>query len=143
MNYNTAMPILLPEPPTAAKTPAIAQRAVAKALNYLAKQWDLSGAEIGALLHLPGSTINDWRAKSKVPMSFNAERLEARAELLLHLLASQRSLESMFANAEDQRAWLRTKHPDFGIPPLEFMQRSIESLIFMRRYLDYVRGRGA
>lgn len=137
------MAIKLPERPAAATDSAIAQKAVAKALEHLAKQWEISGTEIAQLLRVPPNTVNDWRAKGKVPLAFGEDRLDPRAEVILHLLACQRSLESMFRNAEDQRAWLRTKHPDFNAAPIDIMKRSSESLFFVRGYLDYVRGRGA
>ncbi|MGQ0572466.1 MAG: MbcA/ParS/Xre antitoxin family protein [Armatimonadota bacterium] len=49
----------------------------------------------------------------------------------------------MFTNPKNQRAWLNAVHPELGKAPLELLATSMEGLILVRQYLDYVRGRGA
>lgn len=99
----------------------------------------MSGTDIAGILRLPPTTVNNWLSEGKVPM----KEVDPRGEAVLHLLAIHRSLEAMFRDPIDQRAWLTTMHPELKAPPLAVMKRTLESLIVVRRYLDYVRGRGA
>jgi hypothetical protein len=46
----------------------------------------------------------------------------------------------MFENPDHQRSWLSTLHPELNIIPEKLMSESIYGLIFIRQYLDYIRG---
>lgn len=120
---------------------AVAQKAIYEALRHLMSCWDLGDTAVADMLHLHPNTIKKWLADKTVPMG--KPPFAPHYEALLHLLAIHRSLSAMFSKPENQRAWLTTKHPDFDATPLERMRDSIESLILVRQYLDYVRGRGA
>lgn len=49
----------------------------------------------------------------------------------------------MFQDPVHQLAWLTHEHPELNGVPEEIMANGIDGLIFVRQYLDYVRGRGA
>ena len=121
--------------------PDVASEALADALIYLQKQWNWSGAKIGKVLHLPSRTINQWLKQRKVPLTH--ARPSPEIEAVIHLIAINRSLGAMFADPYHQNEWLITEHPDLGMSPEEKMSESTEGLIMLRKYLDYVRGRGA
>lgn len=115
-------------------------RALAEALNFLKSQWSWSGATLEEVTHIPATTINNWIANKCVPIE---ERPSNNVQAILHLIAVHKDLDSIFEQPEHQLQWLNTKHPDFGETPLEQMKKSMEGLIGVRQYLDYVRGRGA
>lgn len=121
--------------------PSIAGHALVDGLNYLKNRLEWSGTKIAKILHLPPNTLNTWLSNRNIPIS-NA-RLHPDIQVITHLLAIHRSLEAMFANPAHQRAWLSTMHPELNVIPEELMGVSIDGLIFIRHYLDYVRGRGA
>ncbi len=121
--------------------PTLAGRAIVEALNYLKNRLDWSGTKIAAMLHLPANTLNTWLKNGMVPIS-NAV-LHPDIQAIIHLLAIHRSLEAMFDNPSHQRMWLSTMHPEMHVIPEKLMSESIDGLIFIRQYLDYVRGKGA
>ena len=115
-------------------------RALADALSFLKEQWGWSGAKIQDVIHIPATTVNSWIQSGYVNTSDNFSN---DVQAILHLIVIHKDLDSMFEQPEDQLLWLNTFHPDIGEAPLETMKRSIEGLIGIRQYLDYVRGRGA
>lgn len=121
--------------------PSIAGRAIVDGLNYLKNRLDWSGTKIAATLHLPPNTVNTWLKNGSIPI--NNAVLHPDIQLIIHLLAIHRSLEAMFNDPIHQHAWLSTMHPELNAIPEKLMGESIEGLIFVRQYLDYVRGRGA
>lgn len=120
---------------------ATAHKAVHSALRHLMSEWDLSEAKVAELLRLHPNTVRKWTADGAVPLG--KPPFSPNHEALLHLLAIHRSLCAMFSKPENQRAWLNGEHPDFEAPPLKMIAGSLEGLIMLRQYLDYVRGRGA
>ncbi len=137
------MPIDIPvkEAPIAPHGSEIARKAIHAALRHLMGNWDLGDTAVAEVLHLHPNTIKKWLADKSVPMG--KPPFSPHYEALLHLLAIHRSLSAMFSKPENQRSWLSSKHPDFGVAPLNKMRESTEGLILIRQYLDYVRGRGA
>lgn len=151
------MPITRPEIKAAPKTlrgathaiearpspfdPALAGQAIVEGLQYLKNRLDWSGTKIAKLLHLPANTVNTWLKNGTVPIS--SAILQPDIQAVVHLLAIHRSLEAMFENPAHQSAWLATFHPELNEVPEKLMGESIDGLIYVRQYLDYVRGRGA
>lgn len=121
--------------------PIIVGRAITDGLMYLKAQLGWSGTKIANILHLPSNTVNTWLKKGKVPIS--GPILHPDIQAIIHLLAIHRSLEAMFQNPNHQQVWLSTIHPELNVIPEKLMGESIDGLIFIRQYLDYVRGRGA
>lgn len=119
----------------------IAGIALAKGLIYLKNRLNWSGGHIARVLHLPSNTLNTWLKNGIVPM--HGQTLSPDVQAITHLLAIHRSLEAMFDSPDHQLAWLNTFHPALNIVPYERLSSSLEGLIFIRQYLDYVRGRGA
>lgn len=118
-----------------------AGRAIILGLEYLKKRLNWSGTKIANILHLPANTLNTWLKNGIIPIS--NQLLQPDIQAIIHLLAIHRSLEAMFDDPLHQNAWLSTYHPELKITPEHLMADSIEGLIFIRQYLDYVRGRGA
>jgi len=77
------------------------------------------------------------------PIPINSPVLHPDVQVIMHLLAIHRSLEAMFENPAHQRAWLTTFHPQINNIPEKRMAESVDGLIYIRQYLDYLRGRGA
>jgi hypothetical protein len=120
---------------------SLASEAVIDGLKYLQTQWKWKGTDIGRVLHIPPTTINGWFRKGSLRVS---EPISPEVQLVIHLLAIHRNLSAMFSEPFHQIEWLNSPHPDFsGISPVERMTESAQGLIFVRQYLDYVRGRGA
>lgn len=115
--------------------------ALVAGLEYLKRRLDWSGTKIATLLHLPANTLNTWLKKGRVPLTSSV--LQPDIQVVIHLLAIHRSLEAMFENPMHQRAWLETFHPELNVIPEKLIGESLDGLIFIRHYLDYVRGRGA
>lgn len=122
--------------------PSNAGRALVEGIHYLKNRLEWSGTKIAKILHLPANTVNTWLKNGYIPMS-NSPLLHPDIQVIIHLLAIHRSLEAMFNDPSHQRAWLSTQHPELNIIPEKMMGESINGLIFIRQYLDYVRGRGA
>lgn len=121
--------------------PALAGRAIVDGLEYLKTRLNWSGSKIANTLHLPANTVNTWLKNKVVPIS--SPILQPDIQAIIHLLAIHRSLEAMFDNPIHQRAWLSTFHPELNVIPEKLMSESMDGLIFIRQYLDYIRGRGA
>lgn len=121
--------------------PVIAGQALVDGLEYLKNQLKWSGTRIANTLHLPANTVNTWLKNGHIPISKSA--LQPDIQAIIHLLAIHRSLEAMFNDPTHQRAWLSTVHPVLNVIPEKLMGESINGLIFIRQYLDYIRGRGA
>jgi len=121
--------------------PLLAGQAIVDGLEYLKNRLNWSGTKIANILHLPPNTVNTWLKNGMVPISHSV--LQPEIQLIIHLLAIHRSLEAMFDDPSHQRAWLSTLHPELNIIPEKLMGESIDGLIYIRQYLDYVRGRGA
>lgn len=118
-----------------------ARKAIAEALAFLSKEWGFSGSKIASLLRISPTTVNHWLREKKGPLGkppFSPDQ-----EAVMHLLAVHRSLDAMFSDSRNQVAWLTTKHPELEQAPIDLMKSSTVGLIFVRQYLDYVRGRGA
>lgn len=64
-------------------------------------------------------------------------------ERLLHFIAIHRNLEAIFEDPNAQREWLKTYQEDLQSTPLEKISASFDGLLFVRQYLDFMRGRGA
>jgi len=122
--------------------PINAGRALVDGIHYLKNRLGWSGTKIAKILHLPANTVNTWLKNGCIPMS-SSPLLHPDIQVIIHLLAIHRSLEAMFNDPAHQHAWLSTKHPELNIIPEKIMGESINGLIFIRQYLDYVRGRGA
>lgn len=120
---------------------SIAGYAIVDGLNYLKIRLNWSGNKIANILHLPANTVNGWFKKGNIPISHGA--LHPDIQAIIHLLAIHRSLEAMFDDPTHQNAWLSTMHPELNAIPEKLMGKSIDGLIYIRQYLDYVRGRGA
>lgn len=121
---------------------SVARYALVDGLEYLKNRLGWSGSKIAKILHLPPNTVNTWLKNGYVPMN-SSTSLHPDVQVIIHLLAIHRSLEAMFEDHANQHAWLSTVHPELNVIPEEVMGESIEGLIFIRQYLDYVRGRGA
>lgn len=121
--------------------PSLAGLAIVEGLQYLKNRLNWSGTKIANTLHLPPNTVNTWLKNGIVPISHS--KLHPDIQVIIHLLAIHRSLEAMFDDPIHQRAWLSTMHPELNVVPEKLMDESIDGLIFVRQYLDYVRGRGA
>lgn len=134
-----------PKPRLAPNTPSfdphLAGIALAKGLVYLKERLSWSGNHVAKLLHLPPNTFNTWLKNGAIPIS--GHTLSPDVQAITHLLAIHRSLEAMFDNTEHQQLWLNTHHPELNAIPQERMIHSLEGLIEIRQYLDYIRGRGA
>lgn len=120
---------------------ADAENAVFEGLLYLKTRWGLNNSEVARLLRVPPTTLAGWLQKERVPVG--KPPFEPTIEAVIHLLAVHRSLDAMFTEPAHQSAWLTTPHPELSIAPIKLMEKSTEGLVFVRRYLDYVRGRGA
>jgi hypothetical protein len=121
--------------------PKMVGRSIILGLEYIKNRLDWSGTKIANILHLPANTVNTWLKNGVVPIT--NQTLPPDIQAIVHLLAIHRSLEAMFDEPTHQRAWLSTVHPELNIKPELLMAESIDGLIFVRQYLDYVRGRGA
>jgi hypothetical protein len=119
----------------------LAGRAIVEGLQYLKSRLEWSGTKVAHVLHLPANTLNTWLKNGTVPL--HSAVLQPDMQVVVHLLAIHRSLEAMFDDPAQQRAWLETLHPELKAIPEKLMGESISGLIYVRQYLDYVRGRGA
>lgn len=122
--------------------PELAGRAIVQGLEYLKNRLGWSGTKIANILHFPPNTVNTWLKNGSIPIS-NAPLLQPDIQVIIHLLSIHRSLEAMFEDPTHQCEWLSTLHPELNEIPEIIMGQSIDGLIFIRQYLDYVRGRGA
>lgn len=115
------------------------QRALAKALFKIKENWDLKFVTLSKILRKNRSSLKEWESDGSLPLKVGQPAIE----ILQHFLAIYRSLSAMFSASSDQIAWLNSVHPQFGKAPIDMMSESLDGLITIRKYLDYVRGRGA
>jgi hypothetical protein len=121
--------------------PELVGEAVYDALNYMIHSWGYSHSKIAKLLRLPVSTVNTWLRSKRVP--FGKPPYTPVEDAVLQLIAIHKSLSAMFSDPRDQTAWLETPHPELGTAPAAKIEQSTEGLVYVRQYLDYIRGRGA
>ncbi|WP_141732473.1 antitoxin Xre/MbcA/ParS toxin-binding domain-containing protein [Oligoflexus tunisiensis] len=115
-------------------------RAVCRAIFVTRQDLGLKTVDLAKILDVNVRTINRWENEELIPGLDEKRHLREAAS---HLIAIFRSLAAMFSSAQDREAWIKTAHPELVDAPLEIMKGSMEGLIQVRRYLDYVRGRGA
>lgn len=129
-------------PPAAGTAREVLEEAAYDGLRHLQARWDLSGNEIAAMLNLPATTVNHWFRKGCIPVGKPPFKPDGQA--VFHLIAIHWNLEAMFEESPaSQLAWLNTPHPDFLASPRSVLSKDLEGLIRVRRYLDFVRERGA
>ena len=116
-----------------------ARELLLRALLRVGDQWELSPSILASILRKNRSRLTQWQQNGGLPENLQP----ATKETLQHLLAIYRSLGAIFQSPSDQVKWLKADHPDLGGKPLAMMQQSIQGLIEVRTYLDYIRGRGA
>ena len=137
-----AMPSASPAPAEVKGPPHVLEEAAYDGLLHLHARWDLSGNKIAAMLNLPATTVNHWFRSGCIPVGKPPFKPDGQA--VFHLIAIHWNLEAMFEGSpESQLAWLNTPHPDFLASPRSVLSKDIEGLIRVRRYLDFVRERGA
>ena len=115
--------------------------ALIEALSYFKAQLSVSDAQIGRFLHVPTSTVNNWIRNKTIP--YSAASISNDVERLIHLLAIHRNLEAMLETPDAQQEWLEVYRADLGAVPRKLMEAAFTDLLDVRRYLDFVRGRGA
>lgn len=109
-----------------------------KALLRIGDQWNLSLSTLATILQRDRTRLIQWQKNGEVPSVQGATK-----EALQNLIAIYRSLGAIFQEPSDQLKWLKAIHPDLDRKePLQMMQDSMQGLIEVRVYLDYVRGRG-
>lgn len=114
-----------------------------KYLKRIQEEWGLKQSEMAHFVRARPSTFNNWVKDGEIPIS-NAGFLQPELEAIIAVIAIHRSLGAMFSNPVDQRLWLDSPHPDFkSASPRGFATESMANLIWLRQYLDYIRGRGA
>jgi hypothetical protein len=129
-------------PPPAGAARDVLEEAAYDGLRHLRAQWALSGNEIASMLNLPATTVNHWFRSGCIPVGKPPFKPDGQA--VFHLIAIHWNLGAMFEGSpESQLAWLNTPHPDFLASPRSVLSKNIEGLIRVRRYLDFVRERGA
>lgn len=121
--------------------PIAAGIAVARGIEYVKERLGWSGGHIAKMLHIPTNTFNSWLKKGSVPIT--KLPLTPDVQAITHLIAIHSNLESMFQEPIYQKKWLSTLHYELKLVPEELMAESIEGLIFIRQYLDYLARRGA
>jgi len=113
-----------------------------KALKRVQDHWEYSNAALSRFIHVKPNTYGNWMKNQSVPIGKSPYSPEV--ELVITLLAIYRSLGAMFISHQDQVIWLETCHPHFyNLSPLEYAQKSCENVFYLKKYLDYIRGRGA
>ena len=116
------------------------EKALYKALSFLKNGWGLAYTEIALMIQVPEQTLNRWFSKKKIHRD-KSLTLDSRLSLF-DLLRIHQNLYSMFSEKNNQLAWLKTPHSNFGKPPLEVMKER-GGLNRVRCYLDAIRDRGA
>lgn len=107
-----------------------------KDLIYLHNEYNWSGEKIERILNLKPYTTRKWVKKGKVP--YNSKS----AKVLIHLLEIHKLLESIFEKTRLQLAWLNSFNPQLQRVPICIMSESLEGLVFVRQYLEYISRRG-
>lgn len=115
-------------------------RAVTRAIFASRDDLKLTTADLARIFSVEPKTLGRWEEEERIPALGRDHHLREAAS---HYIAIFRSLSAMFSNAQDRSAWIKTAHPELTKVPMEIMKSSMEGLIQVRRYLDYVRGRGA
>lgn len=115
-------------------------KALYEALKAIKDDLSLSDAQIGKYLHIAKTTVNLWLNKKSVPYSSTAPSNDV--ERLINFVAIHRNLYSFFRKPEGRKEWLHVFRPDLKDIPHALMEKSFEELLKVRKYLDYMRGRG-
>jgi len=110
---------------------------VCRAIFVLQEDLNLKVKDLEIILGVDRKTLGRWKEKGAIP-NLSGHLRQATS----HLISIYRSLLAMFSSPIDRRQWIHTGHMELILPPVELI-RDLEGLIRVRRYLDYVRGRGA
>ncbi len=121
--------------------PILAGEALADAIKFIKSEWGYSNETIGNIIKVSKNTIKNWLDEESVPISEGS--FSSEVEALISLIGIHKSLHAMFSTPSNQIEWLSTFHPQLQSKPMDLMVESNENLFGVRRYLDYVRGRGA
>lgn len=115
------------------------QETLCENIQGAALELGLSQDGVATLIRTPLSTYKKWLRNEKIPYKPHDPQYEA----ILNFLRLYFNLDAMFQNAEDAKQWLYSSHEAFHASPFDFACKSMENLITVRKYSDYVRGLGA
>ena len=128
------------QPPNGAWTERISARErknFLAAVLHLGEAWRLTEAELAAFLHVHRPTLTRWKAAGKISKAAPLEQIDAALGIFW-------GVGAMFPNTADERIWMLSPHEAFGgRTPLAVASGSLEDLFRLRRYVDFVRERGA
>lgn len=112
-------------------------RVLTEAVRRIAEAWDLTNAQLGAVIGLSGSTVSRLRTHS----GWQLEPDSKPFELAAYLARLFRSLDSL-AGSNDawSRHWLTTENSDLRARPIDMIGR-IGGLIEVCDYVDAFRAR--
>lgn len=115
---------------------AEASRGLSEAVSRIAKLWQFSNAQMGAILGLSGPTTSRLRTGR-----YRLEPGSKPFELAQHLLRLFRSLDSWLGSDDEAaRSWLATRNIDLGERPVDLLP-SIRGLLCTSDYVDALRAR--
>lgn len=119
-----------------AARPDDASRVLGEAIARIARFWNLSNAQTGAILGLSAPTVSRLRAGQ-----WRLERGSKPFELAQHLLRLFRSLDSWLGQDDAAaRSWLATPNLDLGDAPIALIA-SVRGLLRTADYVDALRAR--
>jgi hypothetical protein len=116
-------------------------KTIFQVLSNVMDKWAISPDTLAGILHTHPTTVKKWIASERVP--FKRTNMGAQEEVLLTFLRIDRYLSQMFANVEDQRTWLNSRHPFLQFVPLEHLQGPLENIFNLKNYLSWSVAKGA
>ena len=109
-------------------------------LMKIQQDWDIDDKTLAKILGKDNTNLSKWKRLRRLPkLGRNDE------QVLQSIFAIHRSLNAIFSNQNNERAWLKTPSPDLNSreTPVKMMIDRLENLFTIRAYLDFMRGKGA
>ncbi|MDO9489043.1 MAG: MbcA/ParS/Xre antitoxin family protein [Sphingomonadaceae bacterium] len=112
-------------------------RVLTEAVRRIAEAWNLTNAQLGAVIGLSGPTVSRLRSNRDWQLEPDSKPFELAA----YLARLFRSLDSLAgSNDEWSRHWLTTENSDLRARPIDMLSR-IGGLIEVCDYVDAFRAR--
>jgi DNA-binding transcriptional regulator YiaG len=109
--------------------------AVYESLEGIQNDLDLTQTEFANILHVPLSTLNDWKKAGRVKISSS---LSADDMKLLHFIDLYNAVTSLFKKKADYQAWYRRPLTTKEDSPIEAMKKHVMSIIDLNRYVNWL-----
>lgn len=109
--------------------------AVYESLEGIQGDLELNQTEFASILHVPLSTLNDWKKAGRVKISSS---LSADDMKLLYFIDLYNAVTSLYKKKEAYKAWFKQPLTTGQDSPINMMKKQVMSIMDLSRYANWL-----